>query len=46
MVEQAQAITASSQDVADNSHELASTSDTLTGYVQRFKITKEEGSDL
>jgi len=31
-------ITKSSQDVADNSHELAETSQTLTSYVQQFKI--------
>lgn len=38
MVEQADNITRSSQDVADNSHKLAGTSDTLTSYVQQFKI--------
>ena len=38
MVEQANSITRSSQDVATNSHELASTSETLTTYVQKFKI--------
>lgn len=38
MVEQANNITRSSQDVAANAHELAGTSDTLTSYVQQFKI--------
>lgn len=38
MVEQANSITRSSQDVATNSHELANTSETLTTYVQKFKI--------
>lgn len=38
MVEQADNITRSSQDVAANAHELAGTSDTLTSYVQQFKI--------
>ncbi len=38
MVEQANNITQSSHDVADNSHELSNTSDTLTAYVQQFKI--------
>lgn len=38
MVEQAESITRSSQDVADNSHKLAGTSDTLTSYVQQFKV--------
>lgn len=38
MVEQAENITRSSQDVAANAHELAGTSDTLTSYVQQFKI--------
>ena len=45
MVEQAQSITQSSQDVADNSQELAATSDTLTGYVKRFKIDKEANEE-
>ena len=38
MVEQANGITKNSQDVADHSHELAKTSETLTSYVQQFKI--------
>ena len=38
MVEQANSITQNSQDVADNSHKLANTSETLTSYVQQFKI--------
>ena len=38
MVVQAENISRSSQDVADNSHELAYTSDILASYVQRFKI--------
>ncbi len=42
MVEQAQSITQSSHDVADNSHELANTSQTLTDYVKRFKIDKND----
>ncbi len=38
MVEMANDITKSSQDVADNAEELAGTSQTLTSYVQKFKI--------
>ena len=43
-----QSITQSSQDVADNSNELAETSQTLTDYVRKFKIDKDaeyEGED-
>ncbi|MCR5527264.1 MAG: HAMP domain-containing protein [Lachnospiraceae bacterium] len=38
MVEQANNINKSSRDVAENAHELSETSETLTSYVQRFKI--------
>ena len=38
MVEKAENITNSSREVKDNSKELAETSDTLTGYVNKFKI--------
>ncbi len=38
MVEQADSITKHSHEVSDNSHELAKTSETLTSYVNRFRI--------
>lgn len=38
MVDKAKSITKSSQDVATNSHELANTSETLSEYVEKFKI--------